>query len=220
MYRRNFRRRNYRRKTSWYNKKYSTLQLAKKAFKGVRYLKGLVNSEMLHQDFSYGVGTTITNAGFVTNITALAQNDTSSGRTGNSILLRSIYYRFKIEINSAVTSNTSVTMLLVKDKQQLSDTTPLPGEILSALRPEAMINLDYAGRFKIIKRKTFYLTPSSGGQPVKEILGYRKIYDHVRYNGTGSADIQKNGYYLLFISSENTNYPTIQGTTRIGYHDN
>ncbi|UOF78301.1 capsid protein [Circoviridae sp.] len=220
MYNRKYKRRNYRRKTPWYNKRYSTLQLARKAVKGVRYLKGLVNSEMLHQDFSYSAGTNITNTGFITNITALSQGDSSSTRTGNSILLRSIYYRFKIEINPSVTSNTTITMLLLKDKQQTSDTSPLPGDILSSLRTEAMINLDYAGRFKILKRKTFYLTPSSGGQPVKEIVGYRKVYDHVRYNGTASTDIQKNGYYLLFISSENTNYPTIQGTTRIGYHDN
>lgn len=213
-------RRRARRKTPWYNKKYSTMQLAKKAFKGVRYLKGLVNSEMLHQDFTYSAGTTITNTGFVTNITALAQNDTSSGRTGNSILLRSIYYRFKIEINAAVTSNTTVLMMLIKDKQQASDTAPLPGEILSSLRTEALLNLDYVGRFKILKRKTITLTPASGGQPVKEIVNYRKIYDHVRFNGTTTSDIQKNGHYLLFLSSENTNYPTIQGTCRIGYHDN
>lgn len=213
-------RRRTRRSTPWYRKKYNAMQLAVKAWRGVRRIKGLVNSEMLHSDVNYSAGTNITNSGFCTHITGLTQGDSASGRTGNSILLRSIYYRFKIEINSSVSSNTSILMMLVKDKQQISDSSPLPGDIISALRPEALMNLDYVGRFKILKRKTFTLTPATGGYPVKELVGYHKIYDHVRYNGSTSSDVQKNGYYLLFLSSENTNYPTIQGTCRIGYHDN
>lgn len=215
-----YRRRRPRKSTPWYQRKYNAMQLAAKSWRAVKYIKGLVNSEMLHKDFAYSAGTSIPNTGFITNITALAQGDTTDQRTGNSILLRSLSYRYKIEINSSVTSNTAVLFMLVKDTQQLSDTSPSVTDILTSATPESLMNLTTAGRFKILKRQIILLSPASGGSPAKEISGYRKIYDHVRYNGTASSDIQKNGYYVIMLSSENTNYPTVAGSMRIGYHDN
>lgn len=212
-------RRRTRRKSPWYNRKYSPMQIAAKAWKGVRYLKGLVNSERMHKDFVYS-GQTLTNSGLVTHLTAITQNDTIEGRTGQSLLLRNITYRGRLEVNSAVTSNTAITMIVFQDKQQVGDTSPAVTDILSAANPESLLALNTLGRFKVISRKTWVLTPASGGRPAIEINKTFNLYKHVRYNGTASSDIQKNGHYVLFISSENTNYPTFSGTFRIGYHDN
>lgn len=216
-----YRRRNFRRrKQPWYKRRYNAYQLAIKAWKGLRYVKGLVNSEMFHKDTVFSPGSTIPVNGVINHLTGLTQGDTDSGRTGNSILLRSLAYRYKLEINPSVTANTSICVILFWDKQQQGDTNPVPGDLLSTLTPEALINLSEAGRFKIISRKNYILTPSSGGRPSVEVKGYHKLYKHIRYNGTSSSDIQKNGLYMLLIHSENTNLPTIGGTVRIGYHDN
>jgi hypothetical protein len=209
-----------RRKTPWYRKKYNAYQLAIKAYKATRYIKGLVNSEMLHKDFSYSAGTTITNTGFITSLNAISQDDTASGRTGNSILLRNIAMRFKVEVNPAVTLDTSVLFMLIKDTQQTADTNPSISDVLNTLTPESLLNLSSSGRYKILWRKTYMLTPASGGRPAIEIVKYFKVYQHIRFNGTSGNDIQKNGYFLIALSSENTNYPTIVGSSRIGYHDN
>lgn len=215
------RRRNFRRKKSpWYTRKYNAQQLAVKAWRGVKYIRGLVNSEMLHKDTSFAPGSTIPANGVVNSLVSISQGDTDSGRTGNSILARTLSYRYRLEINPSVTSNTSVSIFIIWDKQQLGDTNPVVGDLLASLRPEALINLSEAGRFKILSRKNFILTPVTGGTPAREVKGFHKFYKHIRYNGSASSDIQKNGLYVVLIHSESTNLPTITGTFRLGYHDN
>lgn len=207
-----------RRRVSWYNRKYSTLQLAKKAWYATKYLKGLVNSEMFHKNNTFTLGAAQSQIWSMVNV---AIGDDDASRTGNSILLRNLYVRGTIEINSAVTGDTRVTCMLVKDKQQIADSSPSISDIVtSATDPDTLLATGTLGRFKIMWRKTYILTPASGGRNALSLNKYWKIYDHVRYNGPLGTDTQKNGYYLVVISSENVNYPSVRFNTRTGYHDN
>lgn len=208
-----------KKKVSWYDKKYSTMELAKKAWVATRYLRGLVNSEMLHIDTNFA-GSAITGSGFVQHLTNIAQNDTISGRTGNSILVRNLTYRLKFEISASVSLDTSITMIIFIDTQQISDSNPSVTDVLTTASPQSLLNLNNAGRFKILQRKSITLTPATGGKPAVEYSKTLNLYNHVRYNGTGSTDQQKNAIYMLFVSSEATNYPGLTGSVRIGYHDN
>lgn len=211
-------RKNFKRKTAWYNKRYSTMQLAQKAWSATKYLKGLVNSEMLHKDTNIVLVATQSRLLQIVDIT---QGDSDSGRTGNSLLLKNIYFRGQLTINTAVASNTRITLALVKDKQQVADTAPQLSDIFtSSTDPDTLLNLNSSGRFKIKWRKTYTLTPVSGGRNCIDITKYWKLYDHVRYNGPASTDIQRNGYYLAIISSEAINFPTVNLNNRVGYHDN
>lgn len=222
-YRRTFRKKLIKRRTtgkSWYQRKYNAMQLAAKAWKGVRYIRGLVNSERFHKDFNYGAGTNVPNTGIVTNITGITQGDSDIGRTGNSILLRDITYRFKFEINPSVASNTTILLMLVRDNQQISDTNPGITDVLTTSTCESLLALGTLGRFSVLSRKLYTLTPATGGKPCVEVKGYMNLQKHVRYNGAASTDIQKNGHYLMMLSSETSNYPTLVGTIRISYHDN
>lgn len=203
--------------TPWYRKKYDALALAQKAAQGVYYLKGLVNSEMLHVDTSLILGS---NQSQIFSLTQIAQNDTDSGRTGNSILLRNIYVRGLIEINPSVSANSRVMIALVQDTQQVADTTPAVLDVFKTNSPESMLAMPSAGRFKMIYRKTFTLSPASGGRNAIEFTKYWKMRQHIRYNSTANTDIQKNGYYLIVITSEVTNFPSVALTSRVGYHDN
>jgi len=202
----------------WYQKRYNAMELAQKALSGVKYIRGLVNSEMLHKrtDFS----TTVSGSGSVNSLVAIGQDDTISGRTGNSILVRNLSYRCKLEINAAVTSNTTFTMMIIQDSQQVGDNAPAVTDILVTANTYSLLNDSQSGRFQILSRKNITLTPASGGRPAVEWKGYHKLYTHIRYNGTTSTDIQKNGIYLLILSSEGTNYPTFSGSFKLGYHDN
>ena len=212
-------RRRTRRKAPWYRRRYNAAELAYKAYKGVRYIRGLVNSEMLHKDKIYSSGS-IGGSGTVALVSNMAQDDTASGRTGNSVLLRKINYRLKFEINSSVTSNTSITMILFFDTQQIGDTTPVWTDVYDSANTWSLISMATAGRFKILQRKDITLTPAAGGRPAVELKGNFNVYKHIRYNGTAGTDIQKNGFYVGFISSESTNTPTVSGMFRLGYHDN
>lgn len=211
-YRRRFRP---RRNIPWYNRKYDAMQVATKALRATRYIRGLVNSEMLHnQGNSSG---TLNSSGVIVPITSIAQGDTSSGRTGNSILVRNIMFRVATAMHSAAT-NTFYRFMLIQDTQQVGDTSPAVTDVLESASYLSPLSTANAGRFKVLWSKT--LKSSSAGSTSLLIDKYWKVYSHVRYNGSASTDINKNGYYLLMLSSEATNVPTIVYQYKVGYHDN
>lgn len=191
--------------------------MARSALKGVQMLRGIVNSERMYND--QVMTSTATTA--AQSCVAISQGDGSSDRTGNSILVRSISIAGQVEINSSVTSNTRCCLLLVQDMQQVADTTPTSTDILRGpTDPLSLLNTNTSGRFKVIKRWNFFLTPVAGGRPVHQFRKYLKLYSHVRYNGSATTDIQKGGYYLIWVNSESVNRPTLNLVVRTGYHDN
>lgn len=204
-----------RRRPSWYNRKYSALQLASKAWRATRYIKGLVNSEMFHKDTSFS-NTIISSSGYVQPLCSIAQGDTTGARTGNSILVRNLLLRIRWSKDGAA-STTVGRFILFQDKQQVGDTTPAVTDILEAADVDSPLNLSSSGRFKVLMNKTINLTTYN---PIYHKETYRKLYTHVRYNGTGATDYQKGGLYLLFISDQPTNTPAVDLYARLGYHDN
>lgn len=205
----------------WYNRSYTPGDLAFRAFKGVMALRGLVNSERHYYDSGPTLGLAKSR---ITPLHGIAQGDGTNQRNGNSILCRSLYIRGFMQINPAVTLNTRVSLILVQDTQQIGDTNPVIADVLNSDDPEAMLNTSNtnytAGRFKILWRKNYNLTPATASRPTIMIDKYFKLYSHVKYNGPNTTDIQKNGYYLIMLTSETANFPTISTTARLGYHDN
>jgi len=215
------RRKTYRRRRSrqpWYRKKYNAAQLAYKAYKGVRYIKGLVNSEMFHDGVNNSAAYSW--SGALQHITAISQDDTVSGRTGNSVLLRQMWIKWTASINSSAT-NTLVRVMIICDKQQVGDTSPSASTVLDQTgtiqAPFGNLAVASVGRFKVLYSKVVNLNQD---RPTTMQSHYFNMRTHVRYNGTADTDIQKNGHYVLIISNEETNTPTIQHNIRIGYHDN
>lgn len=205
------------RKTSWYNRKYSTMQIAKKAWQATKYLKGIINSEKHISDTTHSA--IAQNAIF--RMINLSQGMGPADRQGNSILLKSIYIRGHVEINPAVTGHSRFSLAIVRDNQQIADTTPSLSDIFeSATDSESMLLRSTAGRFSVIYRKTYILTPSSGGRPVVPIDKFIKLNKHVRFNGPNVSDIQKGSYFLCLLTSEGTNFPTLSIQDRITYYDN
>lgn len=206
------------RRVSWYNRKYSTAQIARAAWRSAKYIRGLVNSEMFHLDQSISLAAQSS----ITHITGLTQGDEFTQRTGRSILLKSINLGGSLQIHPSVSQNTRIMIALVQDKQQVSDTAPLITDIFTTgTSPHTFLNANTLGRFTILWRKHYTLSPATGGG--KDAYSFSKFTPmncHIRYNGTTSTDIQKNGVYLVVITSEATNYPTVELTSRISWHDN
>lgn len=201
---------------SWYNKKYSALQLATKAWKATRYIKGLVNSEMLHNRI--GGNITIDSTGALLSLAAISQGDSDSGRTGNSIFARNLSMNLNVKINASNLATQFVRIVLLQDNQQISDTAPTISDVLDSAYPNAPLNQSTAGRFTIIRNWEFYLNASN--QPGRVLKKYFKLWHHIRYNGSASTDIQRGGLYLLYISDQATNPPTAGYQIKLGYHDN
>lgn len=207
-----------RRRTAWYNKKYSTAQIARAAWRSAKYIRGLVNSEMFHADSQYSLG----NQQYaIFNVTAIGQADNVSGRTGNSILVKSLSANGYMYINASQTTNTRVMLALVLDKQQISDTTPAITDIFnSQTDPHTLLNTNNLGRFTILMRKQYTLDSNTAGNNARSLKFFKRLNFHVRYNGTTANDLQKNGIFLVMITSESSLYPSISYNTRLNYHDN
>nr|UOF76702.1 capsid protein [Cressdnaviricota sp.] len=203
----------------WYDKKYSIGDMANSAWRATKYLASMINSEVMKLDTTVTLGAAQYN---ITALNAIAQSDALNGRTGNSILLKNIAIKGSMQINGSVTANTRIMLALVMDTQQIGDTNPSVSDIFTSnTDPHSLLNSSNVGRFKVIKRWNYWLTPASGGKPIAQLEYFKEFnLTHTRYNGTSSNDIQKNGLYLVQITSEATNYPTNSFNVRLSYHDN
>lgn len=212
--RRQFRRRG--RKTPWYAKKYSAMQLAGKALSATRYIRGLVNSEMFH--YQKTGNSNLFSSGTILPITDIAIGDTAVTRTGNSIFARSLFLNLLIKSNASNLNTQFCRVILFTDTQQVADTTPAVTDVLTTATPNSTLNANNAGRFKIIKNWQFYINQST--KPAFQIKKYTKLWHHVKYNGSASTDIQRGGLYLLYLSDQGSYTPDIAYQTNLGYHDN
>lgn len=213
-YNRKFPRR-YRSRKAWYNKKYSALQLAGKAWSATKYLKGLVNSEMLTATYTASIGPT--SSGTVLSLNSIAQGDGNGQRTGNSIFMRKINAHFTV-VNNTTAGIVFHRWILFIDTQQIGDTSPTATDLLETADVRSSLNPTTAGRFKILKNWEF--ATSQVKDDTRVIKYYKDMRHHVRFNGSGISDIQKGGIYMLFLSNQTTNTPTVSYNIKTSYHDN
>lgn len=218
-YKRRYKRRTKRPARAWYQRKYSAMELAGKAYTAARYLKGMINTEKKHFDTDINAQTP-TSSGTLLSICDIAQGDNIQERLGNSILCKSALVRLTTTINATATA-TFVRVLVIRDKQQIADTDPALNKVLDGSHGTyitAPHNTDYVGRFETLYDRVHKVDDNS------HIIKYTSIYcpinKHIRFNGAASTDVQKNGLYLLLISSEATNAPTLDGFARISFYDN
>lgn len=213
---RNYRRRYRKKNVPWYNKKYNAMQLAAKAARGVWYLKGLVNSEMKH--YITANSGTVNNTGTIVNLCAISQGDSDVGnREGNSIFVRSVFSRIQC-VQHASATNTQFRIIFFIDMQQVADTAPSVSNILNSTSCLSSLSTGSAGRYKILKDYCFSTNTASG--TTRDIKYFTNLRHHVRFNGSADTDIQKGCLYMLFLSDQATNTPTLYWNTKIGYHDN
>lgn len=191
-------------------------QMAQSAWQGVRYLKGLVNSELHVYDHTGFVSPNSTGDTIV--LTGVAQGDAINTRTGNSFLAKRVYIRVKLD-KHATPSATHVRYALVRDTQQVGDTNPTYEEVFSPGGGVlAALNSANLGRFTILSDNVVTVDTDT---PSKFITINVPMSTHVRYNGSAATDIHKNGLYLVVCSSESTGtQPTFAYRARLMYHDN
>jgi len=114
-------------------------------------------------------------------------------------------------------SATLMRVIIFYDTQQVSDTVPAVTDILDSdiMGPISRVTI---GRFKILLDKTFCLDNISNKQFV--FNKFFNIQHHVRFNGTLGTDVQKGGIYMLTISDEGANTPTLVSNIQTAFYDN
>lgn len=202
---------------------FDALSIARSAWQGVRYLKGLVNSEALTHDVVGFVAPTDSTSATSNNVllNGIAQGDNIGQRTGNSLLMKRIDIKGYVQMNGTATDVQGVRIALVLDTQQISDDSTIGFEdVFEATQPLTSFMQDsQLGRFTVLWDRTFHVTEVNGNFRVPYKISV-PLGLHVRYNGTAATDLQKHGMWLITVSDASANYPTVVYNSRLRYHDN
>jgi len=193
--------------------------IARASWSGVKYLRTLINSEVNKRDSgptTSAVGTTAT----VLHITAIDQGDTDANRTGFAILSKYLHIKFHVAQDPTATISI-LRIVVVQDKQQIGDTTPAYTDVFTTASTMAHRSNATTGRFSVLLDKTLSLNDVATETMYFDFKhSFAGKNNHIRYNGTAATDIQKNGIYLMMLSSEATNTPSVITNSRFAFHDN
>jgi len=189
---------------------------AYKAYQGVRYLKGLVNAE-LHKSDQVASAFSVTQSGvIVQQLSQIAQGDTDSTRTGNSIFCRSTDMRGILRINGMGVASIVRIMMFI-DLQQVDDTVPTVTQVLDTASVNSPLNNATVGRFSVLYDRKYTLTAVRN--PIIPVRIYRKMRHHIRFNGANATDYQKGCIWVLVITDDAAN-PTFEFSSRTNFYDN
>lgn len=189
--------------------------------KDVWYLKGLVNAEKHYHDYS--TVTSATQAGVVINLSAIAQGDTETTRTGNSIFARSLYLQMAVNASTTPTYTQFRYMIFI-DRNANPSSPPSAGSDILENTGSAYVTVsplkfpEARNRFTILQDKHF--TFSNTGSTAKYIKVYKKMRHHIKYVGTLGTDEGKGQIYMLLCSNDATYPPSVTLTSRLMYMDN
>lgn len=195
----------------------TAMEFARSAYRGVKYLKGLVNSELYKFDQTVTTTVPLGQPALVTNLVPLAEGDGDTNRTGNSVLVKGIYIQ-GVCTNASTTQPSFSRYVIVKDNQQIGDTVPTWNDVFDSGMVTAPISSATAGRFTILwdNRHVHSISPQTTASRM-----WRKfvpLKHHVRFNGPLSSDIQKGGLYLMQLTSNAVLSQSLE--IRTTYHDN
>lgn len=174
-----------------------------------------IGQEIKYIDQSTATGS-VDNNGVVQNLSALALGDNQGQFTGCKITAKWLYLAYSVQY--ATVSNTTLRFMVLQDRSG-SSTAPTPAQILpsvgnvfSPLQPKSAFNIS---RFAILYDRT---EVGDASRITSCTRRYMKIpVPSIYYGSAGSNN--RNGLYLLMISSATLNLPAVQWYSRLAYTD-
>lgn len=212
------------RKVGFLDRKYSVKDIAVNAWRGMKYIKGLINVEKKFFDVS-AYTQVPTSTPSIVNLSNIAEGNDYNQRDGNSILLQSLQWRMNLAANASATRN-FLRIIIFRDNDQRG-TDPAPGDLLETTAGDsALVSplLHYVNqRFSILSDKCYTLN-LNGDSGFKMIKKYMKFPPgtHIKYQNTTGADASnwEGALYALFVSDQATNGPSIDYFFRLRFTDN
>lgn len=216
--------RNFKKKSSeaWYNKKYSPMDIAQKAWKGVKIIKGLINVEKKMWDMSVS-GVITDGAGSLQLLTGISIGDNYNQRDGNSVKLQSNYFVMRV-FNNPAASFSNIRFVLVQDNEY-NGTALTTAQILEvATAPASLVaplNHTIGSRLNILYDK--YISLGGAGQNTAIVEQYTTFNEsHIKFNDANitTTTLREGHLYMLLISDVGANYPGYDYYNRVRYTDN
>lgn len=195
-----------------------TASVARKAFSLAKSLKEKLNVEYKYFDSSI-TNTSIGDTGQTGYLTAIPAGTGASERTGKGIHVKSLYMRYTLKHNTAIT-NSQMRLIIYQSNDKTPNVTVT--NVLQNARITSPLNKDFARDLHVLYDKVFqmdvYKTDQAQGKCYIKFRGNRgKVY----YSGTASTDYAKGQLCYLLLSDINAaNYPSATFDCRVNYVDN
>lgn len=195
----------------------------KKATKALRLaskVKGMVNAEIKYHYANTVLNPTNTTLG-VAGICAVAQGDGNTNRDGEKVRIKSIELNIEVDKHaSATTSRVKVCLILGRDIQGLS--APVVSDIWENVGGSSGYvqnprNTHQVKRYKIMKE---WMLLFQGNEDIKDIKYYKKCSIPIKWTSSTATSYQENVLYVIAISDQATNTPTVNITSKIRFIDN
>lgn len=188
--------------------------MAKKALTMVRKLKRELKPEMKRKTIVVN-NLDIDSTGLIQDVPRLADGTQQSARTGLDVRCKTLQLTSYI-FRNAVATTTFCRLIVFVDKQQIADSKTSVADVLETVSVLAPRNQLTKKRFRFLRDKYFFLTSTFDARIFRMRIKLNFIQ---RYNGTATTDIEKNGIYILLLSNQATNKPSITYHATISYTD-
>ncbi len=201
---------------SGYDKASRALSMAAKALAVAKLTKSLLNVERKESSFASSVAPNTT--GSILMLNGTAQGLDKDDRVGNSVRWTSILTRVRVEIHASATAS-QARVIFIWDKQS-NGALPAVTDVLQAANTLSSLNTDFGKRFRVLSDQMYNVSITGNQLQYKKV--FRKLSLRTEFGTTAGtiAAINSGTIFLLVISDEATNAPTVFHNTKLRYIDN
>ncbi len=215
---RRYKKRKYKKRTNYG----SYLGTASKALSVAYAVKRLVNVEFKHHNVQ-ALGSAVTDAGIITNVSLLSQGDTSTTRDGGSVKFTSFRLSYALGIHGSATRSL-VRVMIVHDKQTNQAQFALADLLFDATVEDAIFspyNINNASRFNVLYDRVHPMSATGNSAEISRVV-HKKLNMKTRYDANDGtiADLTQDSMTLIFISDQTTNDPLLSFNYRSRFIDN
>lgn len=163
---------------------------------------------------SYTISTTIIS----TPLHLISQGTSYNERIGLQIKTHSLAFNFIFRAGAALvgTSVANMRVIVFQDLQQIDSTYPSGLDVLSTASPVSTRNWFNTSRFRILRDFNVTLDVYHTQKKLRLNIPINSV---LKFSGSSSVNITRNGLYILFVSDNTANPPTLDFWSRLLYTD-
>lgn len=152
-------------------------------------------------------------------LNTIAQDTSADGRVGNKYDIKTIQFKLMYTMNASAT-DTIVRTIIYYDKQCNAATAAITGNLLVGESVTSLKQPNNNYRFMTLYDKNVSMCSTASTEAYRQY--YKRHNLRVQCNNSTAdtiAAIETGALYIVFISDEATNTPTVSGSVRIWYTD-
>ncbi len=196
--------------------KHKPRSAVKKNKKDIADLKAQVKTS--NKSFDSVITSVVTSNATVVNLSNIAQGSDQDNREGNRIRLLSMLIRLSVEVHASATAS-ALRVMIVSDREQ-NGVDPTSAQLLqTATDFLSPVNRTAFGRFKFLYDKILVTNIGTSNALLTRKIS-RKLSINTFYDASAAADAsnRKGNLYLVAVSNESTNGPTLDAAWRLVFN--